>query len=51
MVYEMRLRPKTQQGAYTGNHHKFCFGPLTNTSQCQPLPNKHPEFAAMSKCG
>ena len=50
MMYEMQLGPKTQLGTYIGNHHSFCFGPLANTSRCQPLHNTHPGLAAMSKC-
>ena len=45
-----RIWSKTQLGTYIGNH-IFCLGPLANTSQCQPLPNKHPGLTAMSKCG
>ena len=50
MMYETKLGTKTQLGTYSGNCHIFCFGPLANTSQCQPLPNKYPALAVMSKC-
>ena len=50
-MYEMQLGPKTQLGTYIGDHHSFCFGPLADTSQYQSLPNEHPGYAAISKCG
>ena len=50
MMYEAQLGLKTQLGTYIKNHHELCFGSLANTSQCQPLSNKHLGLAAMSKC-
>ena len=50
-MYETQLGPKTQLGTYNGNHNSFCFGPLTNTSQYQSLPKKHPGLEAVYKCG
>ena len=48
MMYETQLGSKTQLGTYIGNH-KFRFSLPGNTTQCQPLPSKHPGLAAMSQ--
>ena len=50
-MFETHMGPTTQLGTPIGNHHSFCFGPSAKTSQYRSLPNKHPELAAMSKCG
>ena len=49
MMCETHLGLKSQLGTYIGNHHNL-FCPLASKAQGQPLPNKHPGLAAMSKC-
>ena len=47
-MYETPLGPKTQLGAYIGNHHNFLFWPISKHITIPVFPNKQPVLAVIS---